>query len=88
MNNMITVISDSKKSRDKCDVKRCRRHTKYSIFNWDGRPALSRLLFRSCEKHLYKLVDRAMKKDKKLGAYKNRPAQEELEYWLKQVRTK
>lgn len=52
------IMSFSDKS--KCHSKGCKKHDKYSIFIGQY-PRLSTLTFSSCEKHLSKFIDAAIK---------------------------
>ena len=56
--NTVAVIEGSWTPKSKCDVKSCKRHAKFLLFNDYGAPKMSRLFFCCCAKHLSLAVRR------------------------------
>ena len=48
----VAVIEGSVTKKSECDIKSCKRKSKFMAFNDDGAPKLSRLFFCCCGKHL------------------------------------
>ena len=55
----VNVIEGSLTPKSKCDIKSCKSHPKFMIFNDDGATKMSRLFFCSCGNHLPIAIRRA-----------------------------